>query len=96
MLTCSFKTEMDFRHFARLVSKEAILFLSWLKPSTVLGRLGAGGGWEDGMSSSFSESDLVRLAGDWMGEIGGGAWLSLISASMATTVSSFAMAIVEF
>ena len=54
----------------------------------VRGRLG--GGWEAGISSS--ESELALFEGDLIGEIAGG-WLSLISASMAATLSSFGVAI---
>ena len=78
------RPDRDFLVLTRLVSMEAILFLNTGKLSAVLRRLGAG--WEDGMSSS--DSDHVRLDGDRSGEIGAGAWLSLISASMAATESS--------
>ena len=35
LLTCSFRTDRDFRLLTRLVSRETILFLSVLKPSSV-------------------------------------------------------------
>ena len=49
-----------------------------------------GGGREAGISSS--ESELLLFIGDLIGEIAG-AWLSLISARMAATRSSFGVAI---
>ena len=50
--TKSLRTDSDRRLFARLVSSEGVLFLSWLKPSVCYIRLGAGAGCEEGISSS--------------------------------------------
>ena len=42
--------------------------------------------------SSFYDSENVRLAEDFVGHIGDGVWLSLISARIAFSTSSFTQA----
>ena len=70
----------------RFFSREAILFLSLLKPY-VFWHLGAG--CEERMSSS--ESMRVLFSGDLIGESGDGARLSLIIARISLIIWSLAL-----
>jgi len=86
----SFKTVSDLRLLVRLVSREVILFLSWLKPS-VFWRAGC----EEGMMSS-SESERVHFCGDLIGESVDEVWLSSISARISATISTSLLALAMF